>query len=194
MITMTSLQVLPVLRNATAQLHMQLDASLPLAAAYPSIEDYSQHLLGFKHWLSDIDRFIAGSSLPAEEFRAINANAMKLLEDDLQGMGLEVRDPASPTANPIKLDAACCLGIEYVVKGSALGTAMLYNKASRMFPVAPMSFMQDAMKHGKDRWKQFLLKLDSHHWTESELASAQEGAIWAFQRYIKLHEMSLQPQ
>lgn len=194
MITTTSSRVLPLLRNATAQLHKQLDASLPFAAAQPSIEDYSRHLLGFQHWLADIDTFIAGSSLPAEEFRAVNGNALKLLEIDLQGMNVEILSPAPRNVSPINLNAACCLGIEYVVKGSALGTAMLYNKASQMFPAAPMAFMQDSMMHGKHRWKQFLLKLESHDWTETDLASAQEGSIWAFQRYITLHEMSLQHQ
>lgn len=194
MITTTPNPVLLHLRNATAELHKKLDASLPLASAYPSLEDYTQHLLGFKHWLSDLGASMSGSPLVSAEFLALNATALRLLTKDLQG--LNVPDTASIYASDhsLNLSAGFCLGIEYVVKGSALGTAMLYRKASTLFPSAPIEFMQDSMIHGKDRWKKFLVKLESHGWTESDVSSAQEGSIWAFQRYIHLHEMSLNTQ
>lgn len=191
MITTASDTVLPLLRKATAELHAKLDNSLPLASAYPSIEDYSQHLLGFKHWLSEIAAFVEHSSYSASEFSEINALLLQLLERDLQAMHVKATSPAPGNESAIKLNAAYCLGIEYVVKGSALGSAMLYNKASQMFPAAPIEFMQDSKNNGKHRWKKFLEKLESFDWTEDDLASAQQGAVWAFKRFIQLHELSL---
>jgi heme oxygenase (biliverdin-IX-beta and delta-forming) len=194
MTTTATHKVLPLLRNATAQLHKQLDDSLPLASPRPSIEDYSRHLLGFKNWLSDIEKLTNGSHSSSEEFAAINTTALKLLEHDLQGMNADMLASSATMTKPANLSPAYCLGIEYVVKGSALGTAMLYNKVSQLFPSAPIEFMKDSMTHGKERWKKFLVKLESYDWTEDDLASAQEGSIWAFQQYITLHEMSLQNQ
>lgn len=186
--------VLLHLRNATAELHKQLDESLPLAAAHPSLQDYIQHLLGFKTWLSDIGASMAGSRLVSPEFLALNTAALRLLTSDLQALNVQESPAPSVVDHSIRLNAGFCLGVEYVVKGSALGSAMLYRKASALFPSAPVTFMQDAMMHGKDRWKQFLVKLESDAWTEDDLASAREGSIWAFQRYIQLHEMSLNTQ
>jgi heme oxygenase (biliverdin-IX-beta and delta-forming) len=190
MITTASDTVLPLLRKATAELHAKLDNSLPLASAYPCIEDYSQHLLGFKNWLSEIAAFVNHSSFSSSEFSEINTTLLKLLERDLQALNVKVTSPAPSNESSIKLNAAYCMGIEYVVKGSALGSAMLYNKAAKMFPAAPIEFMQDSKNNGKHRWKEFIEKLEAHDWTEDDLASAQQGSVWAFQRYIKLHEMS----
>jgi heme oxygenase len=194
MISTSPNPVLLHLRNATADLHKKLDQSLPLASAHPSLEDYTQHLLGFKNWLSDIGASMDGSSLVSPELLALNATALRLLASDLQALNVQESPAPSFPDNSIRLNAGFCLGIEYVVKGSALGSAMLYRKASALFPSAPVTFMQDAMMHGKDRWKQFLVKLETHMWTEDDLSSAREGSIWAFQRYIQLHEMSLNTQ
>lgn len=179
------------LRSATAELHKKLDESLPLAGSHPSLEDYSRHLLGFKNWHSDIGACMDSSSLSSQELLAINAQALKLLESDLQALNVNKSSTTIAAAGSIQFTPAFCLGIEYVVKGSALGTAMLYHKSAKLFPSAPLAFMQDSMTHGKERWKKFLAKLESYDWTEDELLSAQQGSIWAFQRYIKLHEMSL---
>lgn len=192
--TTTPNPVLLHLRNATAELHKELDESLPLAAVNPSLKDYIQHLLGFKTWLSDIGAYMTDSSLVSPEFLALNTAALRLLTSDLQVLNVQDTPAISPFDHSIRLNAGFCLGVEYVVKGSALGSAMLYRKASALFPSAPMAFMQDAMMHGKDRWKQFLVKLESDAWTEDDLASAREGSIWAFQRYIQLHEMSFNTQ
>lgn len=189
MITTTHSSVLPSLRQATAALHEKLDGSLPLASAHPSIEDYYQHLQAFKHWLTELGNVFTGSHLPLEELLAINAMSLQLLESDLQAQQEPMLTDGFANRHSIPLSTAFGLGVEYAVKGSALGTAMLYSKVAQRFPSAPMAFMQDAMLHGKDRWKIFLAKLESHAWTEADIASAQEGSIWAFQRFIQLHEM-----
>ncbi|HSH87169.1 MAG TPA: biliverdin-producing heme oxygenase [Methylophilus sp.] len=190
MIITASDTVLPLLRKATAELHAKLDNSLPLASSHPLIEDYSQHLLAFKLWLSEIAAFIDRTSFPSTEFSQINAMLLKLLDRDLQTLKVKVSPHAAGNPTPARLSVAYCLGIEYVVKGSALGTAMLHHKATQLFPAAPIEFMQDSKMHGKYRWKKFLDKLEAHAWTEEDLASAQEGSVWAFQRYIQLHEVS----
>jgi heme oxygenase (biliverdin-IX-beta and delta-forming) len=194
MLTNAPNKVLPLLRNATAALHKQLDENLPLAAAQPSIEDYSQHLLMFKNWLSEIENLTAKSDFLHGEFSNTNAVALKLLSHDLQVLGVEISSAAAPTDGGYKGGKAYCLGVEYVVRGSALGTSMLHKKVSQLFPDAPIEFMSDSMKFGKDRWKQFLVKLESFAWTDEDLATAQEGSIWAFQQYIKLYEQSTQNQ
>jgi heme oxygenase (biliverdin-IX-beta and delta-forming) len=194
MLTDAPNKVLPLLRNATAALHKQLDESLPLAAVQPTIEDYSQHLLMFKNWLSEIENLTARSNLFNGEFSITNSVALKLLAHDLQTLGVEILPPAPATEGGYKVGTAYFLGVEYVVRGSALGTAMLHTKVSQLFPDAPIEFMSDAMKFGKDRWKQFLVKLESYEWTDKDLSMAQAGSIWAFQQYITLYEQSTQNQ
>jgi heme oxygenase (biliverdin-IX-beta and delta-forming) len=194
MLTNAPNKVLPLLRNATAALHKQLDESLPLAAVQPSIEDYSQHLLMFKNWLSEIENLTAKSNLLNGEFSITNSVTLKLLGRDLQLLGVELSSPAPSRKGGYSAGTAYCLGVEYVVRGSALGTAMLHKKVSQLFPDAPIEFMSDAMKFGKDRWKQFLVKLESYAWTDEDLSIAQAGSIWAFQQYIKLYEQSTQNQ
>ncbi len=191
MMTTASDTVLPLLRKATAALHKQLDDNLPLAAPHPSIEDYSQHLLGFRNWLADIGVIIESSSFASDEFAGTHSLLLKLLERDLQAMNVEVSTSVPNHEASTRLNAAYCIGVEYVVTGSALGSAMLYQKASQLFPAAPMAFMQDSKLHGKARWKTFIEKLASYHWSENDLVSAQLGAVWAFQRFIQLHELSL---
>jgi heme oxygenase (biliverdin-IX-beta and delta-forming) len=194
MLTNVPNKVLPLLRNATAALHKQLDESLPLAAVQPTIEDYSQHLLMFKNWLSEIENLTAKSNFFNGEFSITNSVALKLLGRDLQVLGVEVLSPAPPKESGYSAGTAYCLGVEYVVRGSALGTAMLHKKVAQLFPEAPIEFMSDAMEFGKDRWKQFLVKLESYAWTEEDLSMAQKGSIWAFQQYIKLYKQSTQNQ
>jgi heme oxygenase (biliverdin-IX-beta and delta-forming) len=194
MLTDAPNKVLPLLRNATAALHKQLDESLPLAAVQPTIEDYSQHLLMFKNWLSEIENLTAKSNFLNGEFSITNSVALKLLGRDLQLLGVEISSPAPSEEGGYSAGTAYFLGVEYVVRGSALGTAMLHKKVSQLFPDAPIEFMSDAMKFGKDRWKQFLVKLESYEWTDEDLSIAQAGSIWAFQQYITLYEQSTQNQ
>jgi heme oxygenase (biliverdin-IX-beta and delta-forming) len=192
MITNTPNKVLPLLRNATAELHKKLDESLPISSSSPTIEDYSQHLMWFKEWLSHIEKIIAGGHTSLTEFTATNSTALHLLEHDLQALRIESVPASAAFESPANLNAAYYLGVEYVVKGSALGSAMLYGKISQLFPTAPIEFMKDSMTHGKERWKKFLVKLEAHEWTEDDILSAQQGSIWAFQQYIKLHDVATQ--
>jgi heme oxygenase (biliverdin-IX-beta and delta-forming) len=192
MITNTPNKVLPLLRNATAELHKKLDESLPMSSSSPTIEDYSQHLMWFKEWLAHIEKITAGGHASLTEFTATNSSALHLLEHDLQALRIESVPASAAFESPANLNAAYYLGVEYVVKGSALGSAMLYGKISQLFPTAPIEFMKDSMTHGKERWKKFLVKLEAHEWTEDDILSAQQGSIWAFQQYIKLHDVATQ--
>ena len=197
--SVNSRDIVKALRLATAELHVQLDSHLPLAQASPTLTDYGRHLIVFSLWLQHIGRLIV--SRPDNQYQGFlhdHSHALNLLEKDMAALKLasqleeRLEDDTidcSTDSCPYALSLPFLVGIEYVVKGSSLGSTFLYPKVLQRFPDAPVYYMQDSALHGKARWQGYLNSLDGHDWSSTALHSAQDGAVWAFNQFIHINNI-----
>lgn len=183
--------IVKALRAATQQLHSQLDSNLPLAQDDPSLADYGQHLLGLALWLQQIDRLVQRAPDHAVGVMHTDTSALDLLQQDLSLLDLHGQWQSQQTDDSLisswpLVNLPFVIGMQYVIKGSALGTAFLYPRLRQQFPQAPFFYMQDTVAHGKARWQVFLASLEQQEWSSTATEHAIAGAVWAFEQFINI--------
>lgn len=184
-------QTLSRLRLATAKSHAQLDAGLPLSKPQPGLEDYIAHLGLLYEWLVPIARVIHAEKIgPFADCDQANQDALQLLANDLKAAGsfdplaIEAGDFISiPRAYQ---PAPFMWGMQYVVEGSYLGATFLNKKMQPLLNNQPMHFFRQAAAWSKNRWPHFQHALHTHLQLESDLAAAESGATFAFERIAVL--------
>jgi heme oxygenase len=176
------------LKNATAALHAFLDTHLPLSAANPTSIDYGEHLYLLARWYQVLNAMLAANAdLEIRQCVLANEQALDLIQHDLKALAdsrLPVFDYGIDADSAIT--QAYFWGIEYVIKGSALGAKFLYKKLLNSSLPVTLHFFQYAAAQGGQEWLEFSKKIHSQSLQKIDIAQAEQGAVWAFEKIIEL--------
>jgi heme oxygenase len=200
--------VLAALRRATASRHTSLDIGLPLAGDAPGLADYAAHLQLLRDWLVPVQAWLdgfedgpqgAGALPPAGRLALIEAD---LAEPCLAQFPFTVRpstpvipgksgipffppEPHSPgwpgNASPAYRWGAC-----YVIEGSQLGGAVLYQRLHGRLAPHPLRYLRGEPGGPGPRWRAFMLALRAHVHGQADIADACAGACDAFDAILAL--------
>lgn len=176
---------LAALRAATARRHAALDSGLPIGAPDASLDDYTAHLALLRAWLGPLHVWLAGfADGPAFDDDA----RLGLIETDLAEAGVPVHAEKYPVADawPAAASPAYRWGVRYVIEGSQLGGAVLYERLrARLAPHRLRYLKGDAGGPGP-RWRAFMQALRANVRTPAEIADACAGACAAFDSILEL--------
>jgi heme oxygenase len=184
---------LAALRGATASRHEALDSGLPIGAANASLDDYAAHLAMLRAWLAPLQDWLAGFD---DGPRFDQAARLALLDRDLdeRGMPAAMQPPrsavdAANAANadwPLDASPAWRWGVCYVVEGSQLGGAVLYQRLRERLAPHPLRYLKGNDAGPGPRWRGFMLALREHVRSPQEIAEASAGACAAFDSILAL--------
>jgi heme oxygenase len=180
---------LAALRRATAGRHQRLDSSLPLAAATADLADYASHLRLMRDWLVPLEAWLGRFEDGPQDSRALPAvGRLALIEADLREPGMPAGPAAVPAcaAWPEDASAAFRWGACYVIEGSQLGGAVLYQRLAGRLAPHPLRYLRGSAAGPGPRWRVFMLALRAHVRTPAEIAEACGGACAAFDAIIAL--------
>ena len=176
---------LAALRAATASRHEALDAGLPIGTLDATLSDYIAHLALLRSWLTPAHAWLSGF---ADGPRFDHAPRLALIEADLAeagGSGPDAAAAAMP-AWPTAASPAYRWGVHYVIEGSQLGGAVLYERLhARLAPHRLRYLKGDAAGPGP-RWRAFTQALRAGVRTPAEIEDACAGACAAFDRILEL--------
>lgn len=177
------------LRHATASLHAEIDASLPLARPSPTLADYREHLSLLRDWTDALRRLPGDAARLDAQAAALHADLASC--DDLLGIAPRLDAPpatgAAPTPAPIADPGAFGWGVAYVIEGSQLGGQVLYRRLAEPLAPHPLAYLQGAGRDTGARWKEFLSALRQQLVAPSQVQAACDGAVAAFALLLQLH-------
>jgi heme oxygenase len=176
---------LAALRGATASRHEALDSGLPIGAADASLDDYAAHLAMLRAWLAPLQDWLAGFD---DGPRFDQAARLALIDRDMDEPGM----PAAPLPQaadpgwPLDASPAWRWGVCYVVEGSQLGGAVLYQRLRERLAPHPLRYLKGNGAGPGPRWRGFMLALREHVRSPQEIAEASAGACAAFDSILAL--------
>jgi heme oxygenase len=184
---------LAALRAATASRHAALDSGLPIGAPDASLDDYTAHLALLRSWLAPLQAWLAGfADGPAFD----HAARLGLIETDLAEAGAPPRGDVSTFTDawPAAASPAYRWGVHYVIEGSQLGGAVLYERLHERLAPHRLRYLRGDAAGPGPRWRTFMQALRAGVRTPAEIADACAGACAAFDRILELRVASCPPQ
>lgn len=173
-----NLDPLAALRSATASRHQQLDSGLPIGALDASLTDYAAHLAVLRAWLAPLQAWLAGFE---DGPRFDQAARLALIDADLAEQAMPAAPPPQSVATwPPHASAAWRWGVCYVIEGSQLGGAVLYQRLAARLAPHPLRYLKGDAAGPGPRWRAFMLALRAEVRTPAEIAEACAGACAAF--------------
>jgi heme oxygenase len=181
----TEADPLAALRSATASRHQELDSGLPIGAADASLADYATHLAMLRAWLAPLQAWMAGFNNGP---RFDQAGRLMLIDQDLaeQGMPAAPGVPDAPEDWPSAASPAWRWGVCYVIEGSQLGGAVLYQRLHEQLAPHPLRYLKGIDAGPGPRWRSFMLALREHVRSPAEIDDACAGACAAFDSILAL--------
>ncbi|NYE61596.1 heme oxygenase [Duganella sp. 1224] len=181
------LDVLTVLRAATAARHAELDTRTPLAAPAPDLRAYRDHLALLAAWLAPLQAALARHADGPQGALPMRDHLARLHADlaDAALAGLPPPPPLAALPWPAQDDAAWRWGVAYVIEGSQLGGAVLYKRLAERLAPHPLDYLRGDGPPGP-RWQAFLAALRAEVTTPAQIEQACAGARQAFDRLLAL--------
>jgi heme oxygenase len=172
---------LAALRAATSSRHELLDSGLAIGAPDATLADYAAHLR-----LRPLATALAGYGEGSQV--DMLAERLALIDADLAEAGMARSDAPAGLQAPWPLDASAAWrwGVCYVVEGSQLGGAVLYQRLHARLAPHPLRYLKGNAAGPGPRWRAFMLGLREHVRTPAEIADACAGASAAFDRILAL--------
>ena len=173
------------MRAATAERHTRLDTGLAIGAEHASLADYRDHLLMLRGWLAPLEAWLLEFEDGPQLALPVVLRA-PLIDADLA-------DPALPPGAPVRqagapwpqhASAAYRWGVWYVIEGSQLGGAVLYQRLAGPLAPHPLSYLRAAPEGPGPRWRSFMQALKANVTTPEDIAEACQGACDAFDRIL----------
>jgi heme oxygenase len=187
----TGADALSALRSATASRHEELDSGLAIGAPDASLSDYAAHLAMLRAWLAPLQEWLLGF---ADGPRFDQAERLALLERDLAEQGMPAPASLDAVADwPRDASPAWRWGVCYVIEGSQLGGAVLYQRLHERLAPHPLRYLKGIDAGPGPRWRAFMQALREHVRTPQEIDEASAGACAAFDGILALRE-SMLPQ
>jgi heme oxygenase len=168
-----------------------LDSGLPLAQADAGLQHYSDHLHMLRRWLAPLQAWLALYGDGPQGTAGLPALALvALIDADLADAALAGvradRRPDDGLAWPPGASAAYRWGVIYVIEGSQLGGAVLYQRLAGPLAPHPLRYLRSGAEGPGPRWRSFMLALRENVNSEGEIADACRGACDAFDRILAL--------
>lgn len=182
----SNIDALAALRSATAERHAQLDAGLAIGAAHAGLADYRAHLCLLRGWLAPLECWLAGYD-DGPQAALEELLRMPLIEADLADPAMPEAPPVSREAGawPVNASAAYRWGVCYVIEGSQLGGAVLYQRLAAALAPHPLAYLRGAEGGPGPRWRAFMQALRAEVRAPQQIADACAGACDAFDRILK---------
>jgi heme oxygenase len=184
------------LRSATASRHQELDSGLPIGAPDASLHDYAAHLAMLRAWLAPLQAWLAGfADGPRFDQQFDLPGRLALIERDLAEPGMPAAPaPASASASALQAAAAWPAdaspawrwGVCYVIEGSQLGGAVLYQRLHERLAPHPLRYLKGDAAGPGPRWRTFMQALREQVRSPQEVLDASAGACAAFDRILAL--------
>jgi heme oxygenase len=179
------------LRSATASRHQELDSGLPIGAPDASLHDYAAHLAMLHAWLAPLQAWLAGFT---DGPRFDQAGRLALIEQDLAEAGMPAAPAPAPASAllggepdwPANASPAWRWGVCYVIEGSQLGGAVLYQRLHERLAPHPLRYLKGDAAGPGPRWRAFMQALRAHVRSPQEILDASAGACAAFDRILAL--------
>ena len=187
----TEADPLGALRAATASRHAALDAGLPIGAPDASLHDYVTHLVLLRHWLVPLHAWLAGF---ADGPQFDHTPRLARIDADLADAGYASRGMPDGAAWPAAASPAYRWGVHYVIEGSQLGGAVLYERLREGLAPHRLRYLQGDDAGPGPRWRAFMQALRAGVRTPAEIAEACAGACAAFDRILGLRATLPEPQ
>lgn len=177
------------MRRSTAERHALLDGGLAIARADASLRDYQQHLRMLLAWITPLEAWLATFADGPQGHPALPARARAAL------IARDLRHPAMPAAGadlsvpaswPAHASAAYRWGVCYVVEGSQLGGAVLFQRLQAQLAPHPLDYLRGEAQGPGVRWRAFMLALREQVRSVHDVAEACQGACDAFDRILAL--------
>jgi heme oxygenase len=174
---------LTALRAATASRHAALDAGLPIGAPDASLHDYIAHLVLLRTWLVPLHAWLAGF---ADGPQFDHAQRLARIDADLADAEYAFLDTPDGDAWPAAASPAYRWGVHYVIEGSQLGGAVLYERLRERLAPHRLGYLKGDDAGPGPRWRAFMQALRANVRTPAEIADACAGACAAFDRILEL--------
>jgi len=180
---------LAALRSATHSRHEELDSGLPIGAPDASLSDYAAHLSMLRAWLAPLQAWLRTfDDGPQCDAQFDQAGRLALIEQDLaeQGMPPASSGAAGVTGWPLDASPAWRWGVCYVIEGSQLGGAVLYQRLHERLAPHPLRYLKGADTGPGPRWRAFMQALRAQVRSPQEILEASAGACAAFDSILAL--------
>lgn len=164
------------LRRATAHLHAEVDASMPLARPNPSLADYRRHLALLADWVESLRALPVDVGRLDDEAWRVDAD----LAECERMLNLPHAALSQPPARAATATGPFGWGVAYVIEGSRLGGQVMYRRLADALAPHPLTYLQGAGRETGARWAAFLAELRQQLRTEADIDAACEGAVQAF--------------
>ena len=174
---------LTALRAATASRHAALDAGLPIGAPDASLHDYIAHLVLLRTWLVPLHAWLAGF---ADGPQLDVTTRLARIDADLADAGYASPIAPGDAAWPPAASPAYRWGVHYVIEGSQLGGAVLYERLRERLAPHRLRYLKGDDAGPGPRWRVFMQALRADVRTPAEIADACAGARAAFDRILAL--------
>ncbi|SHG45304.1 biliverdin-producing heme oxygenase [Massilia sp. CF038] len=188
--------MLAALRQATAERHALLDSSLAIGSEGATLAHYREHLCMLHAWLLPLERWQGAFADGPQGARTLPSRRLsERIEADLT-------DPAMPSGSlcegrqnpwPANASPAYRWGVSYVIEGSQLGGAVLYQRLAARLAPHPLRYLRGEVQGPGPRWRSFMQELRGAVHTPGEIAQACAGACDAFDRILALREQAATP-
>ncbi|HBO7423949.1 MULTISPECIES: biliverdin-producing heme oxygenase [Pseudomonas aeruginosa group] len=183
---------LAALRDATRDLHAELDRRSPLGAEDLDQRDYLEHAGRILGWLEPLERAFRDNRGGWPATLGAEARLVKSawLESDLLAGGLshaEVQALPRCADLPVATRAAQVFGVAYVMEGATLGGAYLYKRLAPRLPGLPLQWLQGYGQATGPRWQDFLEQLARQVVSPESIGLAQDAAratFVSFRRWV----------
>ena len=174
---------LTALRAATASRHAALDAGLPIGAPDASLHDYIAHLVLLRTWLVPLHAWLAGFADGPQLDVSVR---LARIDADLADAGYASTGTPDGDAWPATASPAYRWGVHYVIEGSQLGGAVLYERLHERLAPHRLRYLQGDDAGPGPRWRVFMQALRAGVRSPAEIADACAGARAAFDRILEL--------
>lgn len=191
MINQTTISpALEALREATRELHADLDKRSPLTAPDLPQHAYTQHAARVLGWMQPLERGLwqgpAAHLWPADiQAQHRNVKVQWIRRDLLNGGYNAARLTELPMCPyvPVPRTLAESFGIAYVSEGATLGGAFLFNRLAALLPGTPLHWLEGYGAETGPLWRSFQRLLAQHVVSPRAILEAQEAARDAFESF-----------
>lgn len=181
--------MLAALREATAGRHAELDGGLAIGAPDATLADYRDHLRMLHGWLTPLEGWLAGfDDGPQCQQLLPRVERSALIARDLAHPAMPsgaARQRSAPVW-PQNASAAYRWGVCYVVEGSQLGGAVLYQRLAGQLAPHPLNYLRGDAAGPGPRWRLFMQALRANVRSSEAIADACQGARDAFDRILAM--------
>lgn len=177
---------LSALREATRDLHAELDRHSPLTAAQLDINRYAQHAHRVLGWMQPLEASLYGPGAPAQWRQVLGAeqraHKVRWLRQDL--LDSHFTAPALPcpfTPQPQSLAEA--FGISYVCEGATLGGAYLFKQWQNRLQPLHLHWLRGYGEHTGALWRAWQQALAEQVTSPEDIHAAAGAAVAAFDAF-----------